>query len=332
MALILGVDGGNTKSIALVAQPDGTIIGAGRSGCTDIYGAASPAAAMAELERALDAALAQADSARSAITTACFSLAGADWPEDYAYLTAQITARGLASDFVVANDALGSLRAGVLDGVGVVAACGTGFATAARNAAGDFWHGSFWLEGLGGIELGRMALRAVVRAELGIEPPTALTAPLVAHFQQPDTESVLRLFTLNGQPHPTENDLSRLAPLVLRSAAEGDAAARAIIRYHAEHVLDYALVAARKVGLTDQPFTLVLNGGIFRDAGGTLLAALRDACSRRAPQITLVRGRYEPAVGALLHAFDRAGYPLDAERIGRIEASVPPVAFFATHT
>ena len=230
MALILGVDGGNTKSIALVAQPDGTIIGAGRSGCTDIYGAASPAAAMAELERALDAALAQADSARSAITTACFSLAGADWPEDYAYLTAQITARGLASDFVVANDALGSLRAGVLDGVGVVAACGTGFATAARNAAGDFWHGSFWLEGLGGIELGRMALRAVVRAELGIEPPTALTAPLVAHFQQPDTESVLRLFTLNGQPHPTENDLGRLAPLFLRGAAVGYALARALIR------------------------------------------------------------------------------------------------------
>ncbi len=178
-----------------------------------------------------------------------------------------------------------------------------------------------------------MAFRAVVRAELGIEPPTALTAPLVAHFQQPDTEGVLRLFTLNGQPHPTENDLSRLAPLVLRAAAEGDAAARAIVHYHAEHVLDYALVAARKVGLAEQPFTLVLNGGIFRDAGGTLLAALREACeARRIPHVTLVRGRYEPAVGALLHAFDRAGYPLDAERIGHIEASVPPADFFATHT
>ena len=145
----------------------------------------------------------------------------------------------------------------------------------------------------------------------------AAAALLRAHLTTPNA-------AVPAFPHPRA---------CLAWAAFATPAGRALVRYHAEHVLDYALVAARKVGLADQPFTLVLNGGIFRDAGGTLLTALREACeARRIPHVTLVRGRYEPAVGALLHAFDRAGYPLDAERIGHIEASVPPADFFATHT
>ncbi|MBK8021405.1 MAG: hypothetical protein IPK19_08220 [Chloroflexi bacterium] len=80
MTLLLGVDGGNTKTIAILAAEDGTILGAGRSGCSDIYGAPSPAAAVEELERSVDAALTEAGRARSEVMTACFSLAGADWP------------------------------------------------------------------------------------------------------------------------------------------------------------------------------------------------------------------------------------------------------------
>lgn len=33
MKLVLGVDGGNTKTLALIARDDGEIIGTGRAGC-----------------------------------------------------------------------------------------------------------------------------------------------------------------------------------------------------------------------------------------------------------------------------------------------------------
>ena len=39
MQCVLAVDGGNTKTIAIVAALDGTILGAGRGGCGDIYNA-----------------------------------------------------------------------------------------------------------------------------------------------------------------------------------------------------------------------------------------------------------------------------------------------------
>src|SRR6185312_1179927 len=38
MSYVLGVDAGNTKTVALVARLDGTVVGAGRAGCGDIYG------------------------------------------------------------------------------------------------------------------------------------------------------------------------------------------------------------------------------------------------------------------------------------------------------
>jgi N-acetylglucosamine kinase-like BadF-type ATPase len=46
MKLVLGVDGGNTKTLALVAREDGAVIGTGRAGCGDIYGSTSANVAM----------------------------------------------------------------------------------------------------------------------------------------------------------------------------------------------------------------------------------------------------------------------------------------------
>jgi N-acetylglucosamine kinase-like BadF-type ATPase len=42
MEYVLAVDGGNAKTVALVARKDGTILGTGRAGYADIYGVESP--------------------------------------------------------------------------------------------------------------------------------------------------------------------------------------------------------------------------------------------------------------------------------------------------
>ena len=60
MSLVLGIDGGNTKTVALVAHGDGTVVGAGRAGCADIYGADSPEAAIDAIVAAAQGALAEA--------------------------------------------------------------------------------------------------------------------------------------------------------------------------------------------------------------------------------------------------------------------------------
>src|SRR5437016_515047 len=140
---ILAVDGGNTKTIALVAALDGTILGAGRGGCADIYNAEagtgwpdSAAAAMANVEYAVVGALQAAQVKASDLVTAVFSMAGADWPEDFAYIRAAMDDRGFGHTILVQNDALGILHAGSADATGVSVVCGTGAATGARSADG----------------------------------------------------------------------------------------------------------------------------------------------------------------------------------------------------
>ena len=82
----LAVDGGNTKTLAVVAGADGEPRGRGRGGCADIYNAGSPALAVAAIETAARAALAEAGAEAGEVASAVFSLAGADWPEDFVLL------------------------------------------------------------------------------------------------------------------------------------------------------------------------------------------------------------------------------------------------------
>ena len=176
MAYVLAVDGGNTKTVALVARHDGTIVGAG-----DIYHAGVDAD-LAEVERAVRQALDACSALPAELSSGVFSMAGADWPEDFDLLERSMRNRCFGQTITVINDALGALRAGSTDGTGVSVVCGTGLAIGARAADGRSWHGSFWLESLGAGALGRKVLRAVYRAELGLDPPTTLTGRVVDFF------------------------------------------------------------------------------------------------------------------------------------------------------
>src|SRR5260370_41961403 len=101
MECVLAVDGGNKKTIALVAALDGTILGAGRGGCGDIYNAEpgtewpdSAAAAVANIEYAVLSALEAAQIKASDLLAGVFSMAGADCLPDFAFLLAGMRSRG----------------------------------------------------------------------------------------------------------------------------------------------------------------------------------------------------------------------------------------------
>ena len=328
MNLVLGVDGGNTKTLALIARDDGVILGTGRAGCGDIYGAGSPAAAIAEIERAVDAALTEAGISPAALSASAFSLAGADWPEDFRLLEDAMRERGYGQRIVVVNDAMGALRAGSPDGTGVVVACGTGAAIGARGTDGRIWHSSFWQEAQGADELSSRALRAVYRAELGIDPPTLLTERILAAFDARSIESVLHRMTARDVPRPaTRRQLVR--PL-FDAADAGDAAARRIVISHGKALGDYAVAAARQVRLLGQPFPLVLTGGVLRHPSPLLRDALVERVRKAAPNVHVTQSRFEPAVGAVLLALDLAGAKTDAVLLERLETTLPVPAFFAT--
>src|SRR5271166_3176035 len=102
MHFVLAVDGGNTKTIALVAKLDGSVVGVGRGGCSDIYNAVADDGktdpedvALANVGQAVSHALHAAGVASSDLAVGVFNMAGADWPEDIAFWQNEMAERGL---------------------------------------------------------------------------------------------------------------------------------------------------------------------------------------------------------------------------------------------
>jgi N-acetylglucosamine kinase-like BadF-type ATPase len=325
---VLGVDAGNTKTIALVGGMDGRILGQGRAGCGDIYGAASPEAAFAAVEAAVGDALRTAGVERSDLLAGVFSIAGADWPEDFDFIHAAMEQRILGRRIVVYNDAFGALRAGSPDGNGVVVVCGTGVAIGARAPDGRLWHTSHWQEPHGSHQLSQKMLRAVYRSELGIDPPTPMTARVLAFLGAPSVEAVLHHFTRRVGSH--QADWGGLVRILLDEAAADDPAARKIVVDHGEALGDYVLAAARKVGLEQVPFTLVLTGGVLRHPSPLLSQTLVERVRATSPGVRPVNSRFEPAVGAFFLALEAAGVAIDETLVERTLPTVPPAAFFKT--
>jgi N-acetylglucosamine kinase-like BadF-type ATPase len=339
MQCVLAVDGGNTKTIALVATLDGTILGAGRGGCGDIYNASagtdwldSATAAVANIEYTVISALQAANVKASDLVAGMFNMAGADWPEDFSFLHTSMEALGFGRTILIQNDALGVLHAGSLDNTGVSVVCGTGAATGARGPDGRVWHSSMWQnQAQGGAQLGQKTLDAVYRAELGIDLPTTLTQRVLAFFDLNTVEELLHLFTSRVKTAPT-NSVRHLTSILLDEAQADDSVARRIVQEHGWTLGKYALVAARRVGIEGTAFPLVLAGGVFRHPSSLLSEAIIESVRTTSPAVRPTRYRFEPIIGVLFSALEIAQVAINDALLEKVTTTIPGESLFMTHS
>src|SRR4029077_13982894 len=132
---VVGVDGGATKTDAVVMALDGRVIGSGRGGSSN-WESVGLAQAGGAIALAVDAALAEAGHARREVEASVFALAGVDWPGDQVQLAGALDFLGLRGGRLVTNDAFAALRAGISGHAGCVSSAGTGAVAAGRNEAG----------------------------------------------------------------------------------------------------------------------------------------------------------------------------------------------------
>jgi N-acetylglucosamine kinase-like BadF-type ATPase len=333
--LFLGVDAGNSKTVAVVGDERGGILGWGRSGLGDIYGAPTPGAAVDEVSRAISDALSMAGvdlSGTSLRATGAFRLAGVDWPEDELYWNTAIAERfGALSTWSVKNDGFALLRCGDPRGVGVAVSVGTGAAMAGRGTGGAEFVVSWWFQHyLGAAGLGHEAVRAVMLAQLGMGAPTVLTGNLCEFYGVQTAEELLYSFT-KREGSLGHADKARAARTVLAAASAGDAVALGLVRAQAEQLAKYAAVTAERVGFLspDDPVPVVLGGGVVSDS--MLRADLVESLRMELPHATVIdSGNASPVLGALLDAMAEGGVDITAEVQRTVLAQVPPVGLLDT--
>jgi hypothetical protein len=114
-----------------------------------------------------------------------------------------------------------------------------------------------------------------------------------------------------------------LTPILLDEADAGDQVALAVVTEHGARLGDIAVSAARKVGIVDTAYPLVLAGGVFRHPSKTLENAIVEQVLLASPLIRPVRSRHEPIVGVLVEALLAAGVTTDQSYFARVYSTLP---------
>ncbi|GAB4571556.1 MAG: BadF/BadG/BcrA/BcrD ATPase family protein [Anaerolineae bacterium] len=307
-AYFFGIDAGNSKTQACIADERGRVLALANAGGGNWEGIGLDAA-QAVYQAALDEALRQSGLARHQLAAAGYGLAGYDFPGDEGRLRPVVEALGVPGPYFLENDALIGLRAGTSRPYGVVCIAGAGSVKAGRAPDGRTFRtwglGAELGDWGGGGDLCRAAVAAIARAEKGISPPTALQAPVLAHYGARD---VTHLMELIGRERVYRIDF---APIIFEVAAAGDPVAMEILINGGHGLARGVNAVIEALGMQALAFELVLAGGVFRAEYPLLRATLEADVRRIAPQVEIVRLTAPPVVGAVLMAMDVAGLQPD---------------------
>ncbi|MCX6047198.1 MAG: ATPase [Chloroflexi bacterium] len=303
--IVLGVDGGGTKTVCVALDLAGKVIGEGRSGSSN-RNSVHNAMAHANLNEAIHSALTQAGRQPQDVARICLGMAGVDRETDRILVTSWLAASLPGVPAIVDNDAMIALASGTGGELyGVVAISGTGMIVYGVDKAGQRRRAGGWGALLGdrgsGYAIGIAALTAIANATDGLGPPTILQAALLEHLALARPQDLIGwLYSDVAWAR-----FAALSPLVVQAAEQGDAVAQAIIGQAADDLAATVMAVVRGLGLEQGQFPLVLAGGNLQPG------LLRDGLSQRlqpiAPANQLINPTVEPAIGAALLALKQIG-------------------------
>ena len=305
MTRFIGVDGGATSTVALVSDGQ-QVVGRGTAGPSNHQVVGMPAAAGAVAE-AVAAALVAAASGPDDVSGAVLGMAGADFPEDVAGLTAALR-EALGFSFTVVNDADIALTAGRTGSgpMAVLVLAGTGTNVLARHQDGLAFH----IGGLGyplgdlggGADLVKMALHHAFRSDEGRGPATTLAQVIPAALGVPDFASLAAALYFGRIDEWT---LGLLAPLVFQEAGRGDRVCQDLLVTMGTRLGESAGAAVARLLAHDPDggsVEVVLAGSLWFGAHPLLRDAFHVALHRTTVRAWSHVTDVEPVVGALMVA------------------------------
>ena len=274
MGLVLGVDGGNSKTDVVVATTDGEPVVYRRGGGSSSHGPGGSAGCI----ETVACLVPEGEYDRAALF-----LCGADLPHDIEELTA--LSQHFARDVVVDNDTFALLYAGTDREDAVAVVCGAGINCIGRSgervarypALG--WETGDW----GGSEMvARDALFLANRAADGRDEPTELVEIFERHFGKPVVE-------IGADVHYRRMPQARLADVVPAIVESG----HPLVQRLADEIVLLVERSLRDLGIDD--CDTVLGGGMF--AG-----RLYDLVAPRVPNPRVPA--LPPVAGAVLAVLD----------------------------
>ena len=300
--LVLGVDGGGSKTRAVVVDGRQKILGEGFAGPSNPLRVGVGNAANA-IKEAVDRACAVARVRRIEIVAAEIGLAGVKRQALRERMREALDVLGIGSVEVVTDADIALF--GATDGQpGLIIIAGTGSICCGTNARGKHSCAGGWGpiagdEG-GGAWIARRALQAVARATDGRERETRLVEAACQYFNVASPED---LSTAIYAPSVTNDKIAGFGRHVIEAAKSRDVVARKIVQEAGRELSAAAIAVIQKLRMEREHFQIGYVGGVFK-AGNLVLAPLRREIARVAPGATLTPPLLAPAEAAARMARD----------------------------
>jgi N-acetylglucosamine kinase-like BadF-type ATPase len=301
---VIGIDGGASKTIAILGAADGKVLGRGQGGSSNYQNVGS-ARVIRSIRRAVRGARQQAAIGRRKAEIAVVALAGVDSPKDELAAKRFVRKTKIARRTFVVHDSIAYLQSAFGNRPGIMVESGTGCVAAGVNSTGRYvrvggWGALFDDHG-SGYDIGRRALNAAFRAADGRGPRTKLVPAIKRKFRLKNLEDLVYIIYSTGL---TVDETAGLAHLVSK-AAPSDEVSRNILQSAGTTLGELACVVAKRLNMNRNHLKVATVGGVF-NAGKYLTRTFKKRVKQECPLAEIVKPRIEPAFGAFSLALQKA--------------------------
>ena len=312
--LIVGIDGGGTKTEAVLCDGEGRVLSRVIGGPTSPT--SRPAAQVRETLAKILRRLMEGRGGLAGGLDALFAGLSGGSVGNNAALIGNMLRELLPGCRQISNfsDCLNALRSAIPQGDGLVAISGTGSSVFAcvdgqlRQCGG--WGYLLGDEG-SGYDLGQRALRCALRALDGRGPATTLAVACQRKLGQDVRQAVPRLYQ-EGRP-----GIAAFAPVLLAEAQAGDAVAQAQLEAAAAGLAESITAAGR--WLSGCPKRTAIAGSVWKNS------AFRERMQRILGEEYLIcETDLPPVYGSFVLALHQAGLTPTEETERRFRATLPP--------
>lgn len=308
--MLIGIDGGGSKTLVAVADAMGQVLSLARGKATSPLESATWSEKLAEQT--------QPFAGRTDLLAVAAALPA--YGEVEAVSAAQERVIGELFGAVpqrVLNDVDAANIGAFAGGSGILILAGTGSMAWARDHSGASHRTGGWGEIVGdegsGYWIGKQVLGAVSKSIDGRTGPTGLVDGVFDLFGLDPSDRVNQLEGWASRLSEPRTQIASLAPVALDCAERGDVAARAIVDAAADELAWHVRMLERKLSAPAMVWSYA--GGLFQSA------VLREAVVARIgrqPRLPLL----PPIGGALLAAAQHAGLPTPEDFVARLASSL----------
>jgi len=304
-AIVIGVDGGGTKTRAWVSDERGQQLGSADGPGSAVRPGEADRSAEVIAATAREA-LASCEMTHVTPKVLCVGVAGVGREPDRQALWQALMSRDVAEEIVVHADAAIALDDAFGDGAGILLIAGTGSVAFGRGPTGVGARCGGWGPMCGdegsGAWIGRRALSIVTASADEREPPTSLVGAILTAAQVDDVHGLVAWAAA-----ATPADLATLAPIVASVADAGDLRANSLLSMASEELVLHVRTLARQLFGDERASIPVAFAGGLLSPGAPLRKRVEQRMKTAVPGAQLRTEEVVPVRGAIRGALRYLG-------------------------